>query len=65
MTREIEKKVLVKMLIEYFEKTRPDILDFFTYESISKDVSDFQMTLRGIQGCFETYVNYFKSTEVK
>lgn len=65
MSREIEKKVLQKMLIEHFEKTRPDILDWFTYENICKDVSDLQMTLRGIQGCFDTYVNHFKSMEGK
>lgn len=60
MTREIEKKILQIMLIKHFEKTRPEILGFFTYENISQVVCDLEISAQGIQGCFDTYVNTFK-----
>lgn len=31
------------MLIEHFEKTRPEILGFFTYENISQVVCDLEI----------------------
>jgi hypothetical protein len=53
-TRQIEREVLVQMINDYLQKNYP-MARPYTKENI-EHVTDMQITLNGIQGCFNTFL---------
>lgn len=59
MTREIERKVLFDMVNSYIKKNKKTMRPFTYREFEQQPFDDLTLTLKGIQGCFDVFLEAF------